>query len=138
MRIGFIEDTPLHGGTQIWVTEAARYFLGKGEAVTVLCPADTWMQKQTDGTGARVCTYDWEGVIEEDEDSLKIWIDALADCDVALCTVHPPRNGFHCSVFAARCVDEGRLQTWLVPKTGTIVPQYKREYYESGRTSITL
>ncbi len=58
MQIGFIEDTPLHGGTQIWVTEAARYFLGKGEAVTVLCPADSWMQKQIDGTGAQVFTYE--------------------------------------------------------------------------------
>ncbi len=133
MRIGFIEDTPLHGGTQIWVSEATRYFVDKGEAVTVLCPADTWMQKEIDGTGARVCTYDWDGVIEEGENSRKTWIDALADCDVALCTVHPPRNGFHCSVFAARCIDEGRLQTCLVPKTGTIVPEYKREFYQSGR-----
>ena len=133
MRIGFIEDTPLHGGTQIWVAEAARYFLGKGEAVTVLCPADSWMQKQIDGTGAQVFTYEWDGVVEEGEDSRKTWTDALANCDVALCTVHPPRNGFHCSVFAARCIDEGGLQTWLVPKTGTIVPEYKREYYESGR-----
>ena len=133
MRIGFIEDTPLHGGTQIWVSEATRYFLGKGELVTVLCPVDTWMQKEIDGTGARLCTYDWNGVIEEGEDSRKIWIDALADCDVALCTVHPPRNGFHCSVFAARCINEGRLRTCLVPKTGTIVPEYQREFYASGR-----
>ena len=133
MRIGFIEDTPLHGGTQIWVSEATRYFLRTGEAVTVLCPADTWIQKEIDGTGARVCTYDWDGVIEEGKDSRKTWIDALADCDVAVCTVHPPRHGFHCSVFAARCIDEGRLQTYLVPKTGTIVPEYKREYYQPGR-----
>ena len=73
MRIGFIEDTPLHGGTQIWVSEATRYFLGKGEAVTVLCPADMWMQKQIDGTGAQVCTYDWHGVMEEGHDSRKTW-----------------------------------------------------------------
>lgn len=133
MRIGFIEDTPLHGGTQIWVSEATRYFLDKGEEVVILCPADTWMQKQIDGTGARVFTYDWDGVVGEGEDSRKIWIDALGNCDVALCTVHPPRDGFHCSVFAARCIDEGGLRTCLVPKTGTIVPEYKREYYESGR-----
>ncbi len=77
------------------MTEAARYFLGKGEAVTVLCPADSWMQKQIDGTGAQVFTYDWDGVIEEGQDSRKTWTDALDNCDVALCTVQPPRNGFH-------------------------------------------
>ena len=133
MRIGFIEDTPLHGGTQIWVSEATHYFLEKGEAVTILCPADTWMQEQVEDTDAQVFTYDWKGVVEEGKDSRKIWIDALANCDVALCTVHPPRDGFHCSVFAARCIDEGGLQTCLVPKTGTIVPEYRREYYEPGR-----
>ena len=30
MRVGFIEDTPLHGGTQIWVVEATKVFIGKG------------------------------------------------------------------------------------------------------------
>ena len=30
MNIGFIEDTPLRGGTQIWVTEATQYFLNRG------------------------------------------------------------------------------------------------------------
>lgn len=133
MRIGFIEDTPLHGGTQIWVSEATHYFLEKGEAVTVLCPTNTWMLKQVEETAAEVFTYDWDGVVEEGEDSRKTWTEALANCDVALCTVHPPRDGFHCSVFAARCIDEGGLQTCLVPKTGTIVPEYKREYYDSGR-----
>jgi hypothetical protein len=36
MHIGFIEDTPLKGGTQIWVVEATRDFIAKGETVTVL------------------------------------------------------------------------------------------------------
>jgi len=48
---------------------------------------------------------------------------------VAVCTVHPPRDGFHCSVFAARCINEGGLETHLIPKTGTIVPEYLREFY---------
>ncbi len=43
MHIGFIEDTLLHGGTQIWVTEATRYFLGKGETVTILTLQGGWV-----------------------------------------------------------------------------------------------
>ncbi|MBN2554619.1 MAG: glycosyltransferase family 4 protein, partial [Anaerolineales bacterium] len=35
----------------------------------------------------------------------------------------------HCSVFAGKCIKEGGLNTHLIPKTGTIVPEYKREYY---------
>jgi glycosyltransferase involved in cell wall biosynthesis len=50
--------------------------------------------------------------------------------DVAVCTVHPPRDTFHCSVFAGQCIKDAGLDTILVPKTGSIVPWYLREYYQ--------
>jgi glycosyltransferase involved in cell wall biosynthesis len=59
----------------------------------------------------------------------KIWIEGLARCDVAVTTVHPPRNSFHCSVFGGLCIREGNLDTILIPKSGTIVPEYKSEFY---------
>ena len=117
MRIGFIEDTHLHGGTQIWVTEAIRAFIERGLAVTLLAPSESWMVEQNRQTGARIATYDWEGVIEESAEDQEIWTEALRDCDIAICTVHPPREGFHCAVFAARCIREGSLKTHLIPKT---------------------
>ena len=43
MRIGFIEDTHLHGGTQIWVTEAVRAFIERGQEVTLLAPEGSWV-----------------------------------------------------------------------------------------------
>lgn len=129
MHIGFIEDTPLRGGTQIWVLEATRDFLSKGEDVTVLAPSDTWVAKNCAEAGARVIGYDWEGVCAQKESDREIWIEGLAPCDVAVTTVHPPRNGFHCSVFGGRCVKDGGLDTILIPKTGTIVPEYRREFY---------
>lgn len=129
MHICFIEDTHLHGGTQIWVAEAARAFLARGAQVTILAPTDSWVAEQGAQANARVVTYDWDAVIKEDEPNKKIWTTALEECDAAICTVHPPRHGFHCSVFAAVCIQEGGLKTHLVPKTGTIVPEYKREFY---------
>jgi glycosyltransferase involved in cell wall biosynthesis len=57
------------------------------------------------------------------------WAEALWDSDVAVCTVHPPRDGFHCSVFAGEVIKEKMLKTILIPKTGTIVPEYRREFY---------
>jgi glycosyltransferase involved in cell wall biosynthesis len=130
MHICFIEDTPLHGGTQIWVTEATRNFLAKGHQVTVLAPHDTWMVGEIAATSARVVTYDWEGVVGQGDDDLRIWQEALAPCDVAVCTVHPPRDGFHCSIFAAKAISSGGLKTHLIPKTGTIVAAYLRAFYE--------
>jgi glycosyltransferase involved in cell wall biosynthesis len=54
--------------------------------------------------------------------------------------VHPPREGFHCSVFAAEVIKEKGLKTILIPKTGTIVPEYKREFYwpEPGIRSTVI
>lgn len=129
MHIGFIEDTPLRGGTQIWVTEAVENFLALGEDVTVLAPDDTYVANTSRDLGARVLTYDYDEVTRQGDNSKKIWIEALKPCDVAVTTVHPPRNDYHCSVFGAQCIKEGGLNTILVPKTGSIVPWYLADYY---------
>jgi glycosyltransferase involved in cell wall biosynthesis len=139
VHICFIEDTHLHGGTQIWVTEAARAFLNRGEAVTVLAPKDSWVVNQCAETGARIVTYDWDEVVHEGQESIQAWTTALEPCDVAICTVHPPRHGFHCSVFAAKVIKAAGLKTHLLPKSGTIVPDYLREFYlpdESIKSSV--
>jgi glycosyltransferase involved in cell wall biosynthesis len=134
MRIGFIEDTHLHGGTQIWVTEAVRAFIARGQDVTLLAPEESWIVEQCLPTGANIATYDWDGIVRESPIHQDIWTNALGDCDVAVCTVHPPRLGFHCSVFAGRCIKEAGLATHLIPKTGTIVPDYRREFYLPDET----
>ena len=129
MNIGFIEDTPLRGGTQIWVTEAAQYLLNKGENVILLAPEGSWIAEICKQAGVDVHTYDYDKVVSEDAESKKIWTETLRLCDVAICTVHPPRQGFHCSVFAGTCIKDAGLETILMPKSGTIVPDYLRKYY---------
>ncbi|MHC4931934.1 MAG: glycosyltransferase family 4 protein [Planctomycetota bacterium] len=133
MHICFVEDTHLHGGTQIWVSEAMRVFLEKGHDVTLLAPEGGFNAKDAEATAARCVLYDYDRVVQEDRGSRDLWIEGLTGADVAVCTVHPPREGFHCSVFAARCIEEAGLDTVLVPKTGTIVPEYKREFYAPTR-----
>ncbi len=139
MHIGFIEDTLLHGGTQIWVTEAVQYFLERGETVTVLTPGGGWVAGECAKTKARLITYDWNTITSKNAETKAKWRDALLDCDLAICTVHPPRDGFHCSIFTAGCIKEENLLTHLITKTGTIVPSYSREFYlpdESIQSSI--
>ena len=129
MHICFIEDTTLHGGTQIWVSEAIRDFIAKGHEVTLLTASGGFNARDGLTTGARVVTYDFDDVVAQDAHHRGIWTDALRGTDVAVCTVHPPRRGFHCSRFAAACIAEANLSTVLEPKTGTIVPEYLREFY---------
>ena len=62
-------------------------------------------------------------------ESKNLWTETLKICDVAVCTVHPPRQRFHCSVFAGTCIKDGGLDTILIPKSGTIVPDYLRDFY---------
>ena len=129
MRVCFLEDTNLHGGTQIWVVEATRKFIASGVDVTVLTPATGYVAKTLEGSDARIVTYDYDAVVSQSDDQVAIWADAFGDSDVAVCTVHPPREGFHCSVFAGEVIKAKGLDTVLIPKTGTIVPEYLREYY---------
>jgi glycosyltransferase involved in cell wall biosynthesis len=113
----------------MWVVEAVRDFLARGAQVTLLTPAGGWVAERCAFTAARIVTYDWDGVAAQDEAARRIWTDALRDCNVALCTVHPPRGRFQCAVFAAHCIAESDLETCLVTKTGTVVPTYRREFY---------
>ncbi len=134
MNIGFIEDTHFHGGTQIWVTEAMAAFMKQGHDVTLLAPEGSWIVKQSADSGASIFTYSWNDVVQEGEEQAQIWTAALRQCDVVLCTVHPPRENFHCAVFAARCIKAANLGTHLIPKTGTIVPEYERRFYRPDET----
>ncbi len=129
MHICFLEDTHLHGGTQIWVSEAIRVCLAAGHEVTVLTVEDGYNHRDAVQTEARVVTYGWDDVVRQDAEQQRIWTEALVPADVTVCTVHPPRDGFHCSMFAAKCIAEGGLNTVLQPKTGTIMPDYIRDYY---------
>ena len=56
MHIGFIEDTHLHGGTQIWVMEAVQVFLEKGQEVSLLAPEGSWVVERCCDTGAHITT----------------------------------------------------------------------------------
>ena len=129
MHIGFIEDTPLRGGTQIWVTEATKRFIDLGEKVSVVTPQDSYVAKVCAKHGAEVTTYDFEEVAKKPEKFKQAWIKGLGPCDVAVTTVHPPRKDFHCVGFGAECISSGKLKTIMVPKTGSIVPWYKRKFY---------
>ena len=137
MHICFIEDTKLHGGTQIWVTEATRAFMDAGAEVTVLTPEAGWVGPRCSAMGARIVTYDYRDVISENAENRETWARGLRDADVAVCTVHPPRSGFHCSVFASRVIREYGLPTILIPKTGTIVPEYERRFYLPDETVVS-
>lgn len=129
MRVCFVEDTGLHGGTQIWVSEAIRDFRAKNVDVTLLTSEGGWNAEDARKTDVDLVTYDFDAVVDEGPEARSIWTRALENADVAVCTVHPPRAGFHCSVFAARCIEEARLDTVLLPKTGTVVPEYERRFY---------
>lgn len=129
MHIGFIEDTPLRGGTQIWVCEAVKNFVDAGEDVSVIAPEGTFVAQVCAENGAKVTTYDFDDIVVNPDKYKKDWVAGLLPCDVAVTTVHPPRNGFHCVQFGAECIKDAKLKTIMVPKTGSIVPWYKREYY---------
>ncbi|MHA1448189.1 MAG: glycosyltransferase family 4 protein [Candidatus Hodarchaeales archaeon] len=134
MRVCFVEDTKLHGGTQLWVREAINYFIEQNVQVSVITPENGWLAgecaKSTKDINCR--TYSFNGMVSDPDAYYHTWVEALKEADIAICTVHPPRGDFHCVIFATKCISENRLKTILIAKTGTVVPSYKREYYIAG------
>lgn len=131
MQIGFIEDTKLHGGTQLWVFEAITYFLQEGNKITIITPKEGWLSEECKKNEVPVIliTYNYDEIVSNNTEYEDIWVNALRTCDVVICTVHPPRGNFHCSIFAAKCIKKAKLKTILVTKAGTVVPTYRREFY---------
>lgn len=129
MRIGFIEDTHLHGGTQIWVKETIIYYLGDGHDVSIITPKDSWVANHVKDTAAKVFTYDFDDIPFNGDKYEQAWIDGLKEMEVAITTVHPPRDNFHCVPYAGECLHKAKLETILIPKCGTVVPEYKKEFY---------
>ncbi len=132
MHIAFIEDTELYGGTQLWVLDAVDFFLLQGWKITVITPKSGWIAKecQKNYESVNLTTYDYLDITTQTKNYVQLWGNALANSDIAVCTVHPPRdNNFHCSIFAARCIQDMGIRVILVTKTGTIVPSYHRQYY---------
>ncbi len=145
MHIAFIEDTELYGGTQLWVIDAIRFFLDQKWKITVITPKNGRIADEC----KKICTlqnlvlYDYLDISINSERYMKLWGEALQHCKVAICTVHPPRNNYHVSIFSAKCIQAMGIPTILLTKTGTIVPSYIRQYYlpdqlsNSGVIAIT-
>ena len=94
-HVCFLEDTKLEGGTQIWVAEAARWFVAQGWQVTIVTPEGGYNAEDAKKIeGCRLVTYDYTGVEAMDDAAVALWSRAFAPCDVIVMTVHPPRvNG---------------------------------------------
>ena len=65
MHICFIEDTTLHGGTQIWVSEAMRAFRAAGHEITLLTAAGGFNAVDAAELDVRLVTYDYDDVTPE-------------------------------------------------------------------------
>eukprot|EP00937_MAST-01D_sp_MAST-1D-sp2_P000846 g846.t1 len=139
-HICFLEDTKLEGGTQIWVAEAARWFRAQGWEVTMVTPEGGFNAADAQKIeGCRLVTYDYTGVEKMDTAAVELWRGAFEPCDVIVMTVHPPRKDgalnrydegfFHVSMLASRALAAGRLRACLLAKTGSIVAEYRKEFY---------
>lgn len=140
MHICFLEDTKLEGGTQIWVVEAAQWLMNNGCDVTIVSPEGGFTALEAEKlSGVRLVTYDYEGVESKSDESIGLWKDAFTPCDVIVMTCHPPRfkgqlnkyddGFFHVSQLAAKAISAGGLNCTLLAKTGSIVKEYKKEFY---------
>ena len=131
MNICFVEDTPFCGGGQEWILDTIDQFKnGLNYDIALIVPeSNLEMINKAKKLGTTVYTYSWENIPFNKIKYEEAWISGVKNANAVLCSVHPPRNNFHCTAFAAKCIKESGNKALLMPKTGTIVPSYKREYY---------
>ena len=130
MRICFIEDTTEFGGGQEWAYDTMLEVLHSDNEINLIVPdKNEVFIKKCSKIGVNIYTYNWEKISVDTTKYSNVWKKALKDSDIALCSVHPPRNSFHCTKFAAQCIKESGSTAILIPKTGTIVPTYTRDFY---------
>ena len=84
MRIGFIEDTHLRGGTQIWVAEATEDFIARREDVAVIAPTNSYVATRCEKAGATVFGYDWDDIPANPAAYRESWTSGLKAMDVAV------------------------------------------------------
>jgi glycosyltransferase involved in cell wall biosynthesis len=130
MHICFVEDTPYYGGGQEWIVDTITEFSRLGHSISIIVPNDNEILiNQSIAVGANIHTYDWDKISKNPNSYKTSWLSGIKNADVAVCSVHPPRDNFHCVEFAAECIKDSKQKTVLVPKTGTLVSTYLREYY---------
>jgi glycosyltransferase involved in cell wall biosynthesis len=130
MHICFVEDTPYYGGGQEWIVDTITEFSKLGHEISIIVPNDnkTLINKSI-AVGANIHTYDWNKISQEPNNYKSSWLNGIRHADIAVCSVHPPRDNFHCVRFTADCIKASGQKTVLVPKTGTLVSTYIREFY---------
>ena len=130
MHVCFVEDTPYYGGGQEWIFDTITEFRTIGHKVSLVVPYnnETLINKAA-SLGANIHTYSWDEISKNPQSYASAWLNGIRDADVAVCSVHPPRNNFHCVQFAAKCIRALGNKTVLVPKTGTLVSSYIKEFY---------
>jgi glycosyltransferase involved in cell wall biosynthesis len=130
MQICFIEDTPYYGGGQEWIYDTIAEFKKLGHKINLIVPDKnkTLIDKAV-SLGTNIYTYDWNNISKDTYSDTTTWRNALKNSDVAVCSVHPPRDNFHCVKFAGKCIRELNSKTILIPKTGTLVSSYTKDFY---------
>ena len=130
MHVCFVEDTPYYGGGQEWIFDTITEFRTIGHKVSLVVPYnnETLINKAA-SLGAYIHTYNWDKISKNPQSYASAWLNGIRGADVAVCSVHPPRNNFHCVQFAAKCIRALGNKTVLVPKTGTLVSSYIKEFY---------
>jgi len=124
------EDLIIRGGAQLWLMNCGRRLQSAGHNVTFLLPNDSKIATDcADIQGASLVTYDRSAIAETPMNFKKQFTDLLANAHVCVTLVRQKRGEFQNVSFMSSCIQEAKLATYLIAKTGTPDPTYKSEFY---------
>lgn len=143
LNIVLQEDLTIRGGAQLWLMNCGARLQAAGHTVTFILPTTSLLLEDLATTipGATIETYDAEAIAENPDDFQERFTKILTPAHVCVTLVRQQRGNFQNVNFMATCIQNAKLKTHLIAKTGTPDPTYKTHFYggpllEQGQCSV--
>jgi len=124
------EDLTIRGGAQLWLMNCGSRMVAAGHKVTFLLPSASLIIEDCEKIeGAVVKTYDADKIAASPGEFKPLFTELLTPAQVCVTLVRQQRGDFQNVNFMGECIKEAGLKTFLIAKTGTPDPSYKKSFY---------
>ncbi|CAE7229470.1 lpsE [Symbiodinium natans] len=129
LNIVLHEDLTMRGGAQIWLADCGKRLSEVGHHITFILPEDSLILPDVEGYAKTIVKYTHEKSAEDPGSYQEAFTEVLKPAQVCVTLVRQIRKNYQNVSFMAKCIKDAGLKTFLISKTGTFDPTYKKEFY---------
>eukprot|EP00437_Effrenium_voratum_P000343 CAMPEP_0181437376 /NCGR_PEP_ID=MMETSP1110-20121109/21347_1 /TAXON_ID=174948 /ORGANISM="Symbiodinium sp., Strain CCMP421" /LENGTH=401 /DNA_ID=CAMNT_0023561001 /DNA_START=49 /DNA_END=1250 /DNA_ORIENTATION=+ len=129
LNIVLHEDLTMRGGAQIWLADCGKRLSEAGHIITFILPEESLILPDVEAYANKVVKYSHEKSAEDPESYQPTFTEVLKSAHVCVTLVRQIRGKYQNVSFMGKCIKNAGLRTFLISKTGTFDPTYKKEFY---------